>query len=248
MDSYLINLDKDRERLNFFAQRFYGLGLEFERIAAVDGRLMSAEERAHFAASRPRRGRPWAPGQIGCLLSHMEAWRRIEASGVDYAAVFEDDVHLADDLPQLLRSNSWIPAGADIIRLEPSTNRLRLLRNPVSQCNGRGVYSLKSTSWCTGGYIISRSLCQRLLALDPVHHDASDALLYNFKYSVIAQNSAIYQLSPAICMQDKFSAGDVIFESNIESVAADAWVKPRWEQRVKNLAARALGYYRVQYH
>ena len=35
-----------------------------------------------------------------------------------FAAVFEDDVHLAADIARLFSSVDWIPGDADIVRLE----------------------------------------------------------------------------------------------------------------------------------
>jgi glycosyl transferase, family 25 len=221
--SYLINLDKDRDRLEFFSKNFSRLGLTFERVAAIDGRLYSEQEHHAFEIQRPRnynrqRHKPWLRGQMGCFLSHMEVWRRIAEGKENFCAVFEDDEHISDDLRNLLFDDQWIPPEADVIRLETSTNRVRLSARPILTYLGRSVYKVKSTSWCAGAYLISRDTARALVALDKKYHEPADVILYNFEESVIAPTLNILQFNPALCTQDKhLASGNIQFASNIEA-------------------------------
>jgi len=222
--SYLINLDKDLDRLAFFQSNFDHLGIAFERIPAVDGRLFSGEDYQHFMSQRPRNynrtnTKTWLRGQMGCFLSHYNAWKKIAEGEHTFAAIFEDDIHIADDLHHILQDDRWIPGNVDIIRLETSTNRVRLSAHPVLNHQRRSLYGVKSTSWCAGAYIINRKTAQQLIALPTHYHEPADVMLYHFSESVIAPKLNILQFNPALCTQDKHLADEsnsVHFSSNIE--------------------------------
>lgn len=214
--SYLINLDQDADRLQFFKANFDRLGLAFERIAAVDGRQFSEADYQAFLRERPRQNKSWQRGQMGCFLSHYAAWQKI-ASGPDrFCAVFEDDVHVSDDLKDILADDHWITDEVDIIRLETSTNRVRLSRKPMLATANRPAFRVHSTTWCTGGYIISKRTAQALIELPAKYHQPSDAMLFSHDESAIAAQLVTLQFEPALCTQDKFN-DTVQFHSNIES-------------------------------
>ncbi|MES2673440.1 MAG: glycosyltransferase family 25 protein [Pseudomonadota bacterium] len=216
--SYLINLNKDDERLSFFTSNFKRLGMEFERISAVDGREFSEQDFRAFLEDRPRSNKKtWVRGQMGCFLSHHIAWTKIAQSNERFSAVFEDDVHVSEDLKSLLSDDNWIPNEIDIIRLETSTNRVRLTLQPLLIHAKRKIYGVKSTTWCTGGYILNRRAAQQLIELKPQHHQPSDVILFNFEDSIIAKKLNILQCYPALCTQDKHLAtGNLEFSSNLE--------------------------------
>jgi len=220
--SYVINLDKDTERLQFFSDNFTRLGLEFERISAVNGRNFSEQDYQEFLRTRPRNNKSWLRGQMGCFLSHFTAWQLIANGTEEYCAVFEDDVHISDDLKNILEDSNWIPENADVIRLETSTNRIRLSSSPVLEKSGRAAYKVMSTSWNAGAYILSKSTAQKLVALPHAQHQPSDILLFHFSESPIVSNLQILQFHPALCTQDKHHENSTNkFASNIEFKDAD---------------------------
>lgn len=216
--SYVINLDKDVDRLQFFSENFSSLGLSFERISAVNGKEFPEADYQQFMKLRPRNNKTWLRGQMGCFLSHFKAWELIANGSENFCTVFEDDIHISPDLKHILDDTSWIPDNADIIRLETSTNRVRLGTKPVAVKHGRAAYKVMSTSWNAGGYILSRSAAKKLVAIPPVEHQPSDILLFNFAESSLANQFHILQFYPALCTQDKHhSTGLNLFASNIES-------------------------------
>lgn len=246
MKTYVINLDKDTERLAFFSANFARLGIEFERISAVDGRTFSEEDYQAFMRLRPRRhNRTWLRGQMGCFLSHYTAWQKIAEGNERFCAVFEDDLHISDDLKKVLADASWIPNDVDIIRLDTSTNRVRLTSEPLVTVAGRKLYGVKSTSWCAGSYLLSKRAAQQLLALPTTEHEPADVILYNFEDSNIAKQLRILQCHPALCTQDKHLAignakasnNKANFSSNIEFPDNQP---PAWKKRLERLSPMAV--------
>jgi glycosyl transferase family 25 len=221
--SYLINLDQDTERLAFFTSAFSALGIDFERIPAIDGRRFSETDYQAFTRERPHHAHPWLRGQMGCFLSHYAAWEKIAHGQDRFCAVFEDDIHASEDLASILNNDRWLPDEIDLVRLETSTNRVRLSASPIQGPNERGVYTVHSTSWCAGAYLINRRAAQQLIALPSNLHEPADAMLYNFEDSVLARKFRILQFNPAPCTQDKHLAnGRINFASNIEFPTATA--------------------------
>lgn len=251
--SYLINLEQDSERLAFFESNFNRLGIGFERISAVDGRKFPEQQYQDFMKDRPRdHKKTWLRGQMGCFLSHYTAWQKIAEGEDRFCAVFEDDIHISDDLKQILNDDSWIPDEVDLIRLDTSTNRVRLTPQPYLTHANRQIFGVKSTSWCAGGYILNRRTAQQLVNLPVKYHEPSDVILYNFSDSIIARELKIFQFHPALCTQDKHLAtGSVGFSSNIEApVKKQSELKAKLEKAtpvdVVRAAYRSLtGYKRI---
>jgi glycosyl transferase family 25 len=202
---YLINLDRSPDRLEFVSRRLATLGLSFTRIPAVDGAALPEEQRAAFAAARPRDGRGWSAGQIGCFLSHFDAWRRIATGDTRWALVLEDDLHLSDALPAVIIDLCALENTIDIVRFE-STGQWLTLGAPVLKLAGRAVRPLRSSAWGAGAYIISRTAAARLIATNPKMHTPTDDFLFNRAGSAVADMLATYQLIPTVATQDKFSA------------------------------------------
>jgi glycosyl transferase family 25 len=252
MKTYLINLDQDTARLAFFASTFQRLGLPFERVPGIDGRLFSEADYQAFMRARPRHDKTWLRGQMGCFLSHHAVWEKI-ANGEDrFCAVFEDDIHASDDLKKILADDQWIGDDIDIIRLETSTNRLLLRPAAVLSRAGRGAFAVCSTSWCAGAYLIHRRTAQQLLALPARDHEPADVLLYNFEDSAIAGTLKILQFDPAPCTQDKhLVTGSIQFSSNIESASTQPGTLKRLFRQLSPMAVgRAIyrtlrGYRRI---
>ncbi len=229
---YLINLDRSADRLRFVTHRLDSLGLPFTRIAAVEGARLTADERAAFVAARPRDGkRSWRDGQIGCFLSHLDAWRRIAAGPDAYGLVLEDDIHLSDATPAILAELSWIPANADIVRLE-STGQWLSLGPPLASAAGRPVRRIRSAAWGAGAYLLSRQAAAQLMTSDPALQTPADDFLFNLAGSAIAQSLTTYQVVPALAVQDKFSAEDAIVEGFGSDIETDTV-----NQRLRGLSA-----------
>ncbi len=90
---FVINRRADHDRLAKFAGSAATFGLEFERIAALDGH----DPMAPLFLYRDLLGDAfWGadtikPGAFACYLSHAAAWRRLLASDHEMALICEDD-------------------------------------------------------------------------------------------------------------------------------------------------------------
>lgn len=241
MKLLLINLAKDEDRLAASRKRFAELGLSFERLEGVNGREMSEADFQAFIAPRPRDGKyQWTRGKVGCFLSHSRAWQICAEGEDDYVAIFEDDLHISDEMPYFLLNHDWLPDDFDIIRMESPTNRIKTARATVQEHRGRNIFRVQSTSWCAGSYILSKRGAQKLLGVPEQFHHNPDRFMFCYEDSVIASKLNTYQVSPSLTIQDKYfhtSPDQVAFHSNIETADVGSTDRITLAEKLKGLSA-----------
>ena len=135
--SWLINLEQDTARLGNSRRLFDGAGLAFSRIEAIDGRVL-AEKRVREVydarAARRRFKYPLVRAEIGCYLSHIEAWRKIADSGEPGGFVFEDDFAFDGDPVPVMDALSHDDGEWNMVKLFSIKTRPRVLaQRPLTQ-------------------------------------------------------------------------------------------------------------------
>ncbi len=154
---YVINMDKDMDRLARIASLLSQQGMEFERISGVKGLAVP-----NWAADDFREAN-LLPGEIGCYASHLVAARMLFDSGHNVAAIFEDDIILFDGLaPALTLIVEHAPNGWDLINIASSSRRSMLSVAKMSL--DRHIVRYSRYPWGTAGYLLSRSGAQKMLA------------------------------------------------------------------------------------
>jgi glycosyl transferase, family 25 len=115
---YLINLDRATDRRAYMDGQLRALGIDYERVAAVDGKALG-EDVADFDPAGYRRlhGRRRHPGEIGCYMSHLDCLRRFLDTDAEFALILEDDGRISDDLPSVLDAAIENAGDWDILRL-----------------------------------------------------------------------------------------------------------------------------------
>jgi glycosyl transferase, family 25 len=246
---FVINMERSKNRLDFIRCRLDELGLKHERIEGTDGNKLTECDITDFKSLRPRdHKRTWGTGQIGCFMSHATAWGALANGKEEFGLVLEDDLHLSDHLAQFLGSTDWIPNDADIVRLETTGQWLKLGKT-VSHVNDRAVRQVKSEAWGAGAYILRKSTAGSLIAVDPALHSPVDDFLFNKPASRIASDLNIYQVVPALCIQDKFELRDarvVGFGSEIEQGRINQRLRPLHAMR-RSLTSTLRGKVQVQF-
>ena len=107
---FVINLNESTERLERLKFEFERIGLDFERLPAVDGRALSDDQiLEHYSPELNRKKYfvPLSKPEIGVYLSHLTACEKIISENIDFGIILEDDIVLKDGfqmIPQVLRS------------------------------------------------------------------------------------------------------------------------------------------------
>ncbi|MEJ6390422.1 glycosyltransferase family 25 protein [Gymnodinialimonas ulvae] len=102
---HVINLAENTVRLDNVRRQLDAQGLAFERIDAVNGWALSEQDITQvYDAKRNRRyaRHDLVPAEIGCYLSHIDAWKRIAEGDGAGGFIFEDDFETDDTLAEVL--------------------------------------------------------------------------------------------------------------------------------------------------
>jgi len=197
---YVINLDRSPDRLARITKVFAGLGLEFTRVAAVDGNMLDETEYQSLIADSRLWDLPLTRNEVGCFLSHRECLRLGVEQGDPYFAIFEDDVTLSPHITRLLKEHDWIKSGTDMIKLDTANADCKLKPLRKTGVKPYRCGRLVSEHCCAGGYIVSRQAAIRLLSLTQRAFSAIDNIYFD-PYCGILQTLNVQQLVPAPVIQ-----------------------------------------------
>ena len=204
MKVYLINLDKDVERLSAADVQLRRLGVDYERVSAIYARDLTTEEKLR-AVNRFRwrcaTGLTVRDGEIGCALSHYGIYRRIVEQN-EPACVLEDDVILDKKFKTVLR---FVAEQLDITRpmvVLLSNHTRKAILSETSPALVRAVADQYAE-----GYVMTPKAATALLKANwplqvPCDHWGRWA-----KQGVIE----LYHANPTVCTQDQkqYASGTV---------------------------------------
>lgn len=116
---FVISLPRSKRR-PIITGRLAQLRIPFRFVDAIHGSTLNDETIADIyddARMRRRMGRSLTRNEIGCALSHREAYRQIIATGCEAAIILEDDALVTPALNMLLADWRQIPEAIDLISL-----------------------------------------------------------------------------------------------------------------------------------
>jgi glycosyl transferase family 25 len=226
MKSFIINLDRRPDRLKDITEVFKRSNIEFMRVSAVDGK--------EYAKTLDDWKYSLTPPEVGCFYSHIKCFELIAAGCDEYGVVFEDDVILSRHASYYLNDISWIPADADIIKLETTSEnkKVRLVDIQSLPVGGVKIARLRSMHCGTGAYIISKRMAQLIINRISSPTLPIDVLLFMPGPGPLT-DLEVYQLTPAICKQK-------LLESTID-VERSEWHALEVEERRRNKAPISFG-------
>jgi glycosyl transferase family 25 len=174
---YVINLEKDKERLEYITTQLKAQDIEFERFEAVDGTKIKDDIRLTSQCNTT-----CPDGLKGCAISHRTLWETMIEKDYKNILILEDDAILNSNLNSELQL-SWneVPNDFDILYLgstfycgdTSSYNKI------VTKLTNRKIENISEnilkTEGCGGlyGYIISQSGA-RNLTKEPIGFHVDD--------------------------------------------------------------------------
>jgi glycosyl transferase family 25 len=188
---YVINLTRSPGRRAFMAQGLAQAGVTPEFVAAVDGRAPRLQRLAPIGLSA---------AETALILSHRKAWRRLLASGADFAVVLEDDAHAGEHFADLLRAD-WSAHAFDAVKLETMFDSVWMARRgpPLA---GRELRRLGAEHLGAAGYLVGRAGAGKLLAMTRGLVEPVDQTLFG-REAVFSGRVRVLQLTPAAIVQDR---------------------------------------------
>lgn len=178
MHAYVINLARSPDRRAHITAELSKTGLEYKFVTAVDGRNLDLHDPAIIDSSMLARN-SFAAGTAGCALSHLAAYQKIIADGLDEALILEDDVTLPADLDSIADAVSSHLTGAEVALLNyasPDTCKISL-EGSVDLPSSRLLALPIDVSQVinAAAYVITREACERMnKSVLPVRAHADD--------------------------------------------------------------------------
>lgn len=98
MKAFVLNLERHTERRKAIEKQLKAREIEFEILSGVDGQCLSADTlNSVYSPSKTQSflGRQLTNGEIGCVLSHCMALRRVVSDNLSAALILEDDAFIS---------------------------------------------------------------------------------------------------------------------------------------------------------
>lgn len=156
MKVFIINLPESVERKECMLAQCKALSLDVELFNAVAGRKLTPEEVAMHSRELTE---ITTPGELGCALSHIAIYRKIVEQNIPYALIFEDDVVINKELPDILEKVSQSIGKKEIILLNQAK---QYLSKVVHAMPGYTIHPMAEAD-LTCSYIITRDAAAAML-------------------------------------------------------------------------------------
>ncbi len=178
MHAYVINLARSVDRRAHMTAELTKAGMDYEFITAVEGRELDLTDPAIVDPSLPDWTKTLAT-TTGAALSHLDAYQKIIAAGLDEGLVLEDDVLLPADLESLADAVAGQLTGAEVALLSvDSINACRVSEQGSVSLPGSRLLALPIDVYqprSGGAYIITREACERMIkSMPPVQRNIDD--------------------------------------------------------------------------
>ncbi len=197
---YIINIKRDTKRKKYMESLCNKFNLNVEFIEAIYGKEITQESIKKFYSKNKaiqEIGRELALGEIGCALSHIKIYKKIQEDNTLYALIFEDDVKFDQELIELLKLKDKFPKRWDIILLghHGIDRNIDTIGSFFYSKQLNSKYRIKKPcqlAFGTYGYLISNKGAKKLLNATKQLYKPIDDYTGDFKYS------NLYIVSPSI--------------------------------------------------
>lgn len=157
-----------------------------------------------------------SPVELACFISHIAVWQKAKSENQKYFGIFEDDIFLSKDSAQFLKSSDWISQDCKVIKIETFLEKV-FLSGPTLNVFDRKLQRLNFKHFGAAGYILSVDAVDLLIRYIQNSKKIVPIDWYLFLTPIEDNAFQVFQLVPAICIQDKILNEDGMFDSFLES-------------------------------
>jgi GR25 family glycosyltransferase involved in LPS biosynthesis len=163
-NAYIINLDRNKDRLDVTSKLLRDYGFDVKRYNAVDGKGLSdvkLNKYVHPYAMKSikdgyrNKHHELSYGGVGCYLSHLNLWKVLTDSDEKHMIIFEDDTFPMFTKESLKNTMKYVPDDWDIVLFGG-------IYNSNTQINDY-VCKIHSQFYCLHAYIINKNKLQKLI-------------------------------------------------------------------------------------
>lgn len=197
LNIYVVSLKKDVKKRELISKTLEGFGLKYRFIDAVYGKDLSEDVlnsyRVKSVGKIHDRGYSMTPGEIGCTLSHINAYKDMLDNDLSWACILEDDVILDErfkDFIECFNSSSLDPKSLYLLGGQNGLKErfiVKSLKNITTVGTEKFNKTIKSEQYIyrTCCYLISSCLAKKLIKLSQTSFILADDWNYLVKNSFI---------------------------------------------------------------
>lgn len=156
MDCYVINLEKNKDRMRNFQSSYNASDLATEQVIRINGIYGKEIPYENYISETPED--TLGAGMVGCFLSHLETFSQIEKGDKPYALIFEDDAKMDPKIYENTIQNvqNNVPDDWDVILLG------YLNYDPTHKYVDYGNYLHALHFWGLHGYLVNQNGAKKL--------------------------------------------------------------------------------------
>jgi glycosyl transferase family 25 len=173
---YVINLDRDTERMASIHANLVRIGLSYERLPAVMGKDVPDWEKLVDLPAYAWRNRLDVPraGEVGCTLSHLKAMETFLKTDAPWCVILEDDVEILPECVEVLaalgQKDDW-----DLVKLFCFHSGLPVKKRALA--SGHHLVSHLTRTTSSAAYVVNRRAAETLLkSMRPISEQVDHAL------------------------------------------------------------------------
>lgn len=173
---FVINLDRDIERMTSIRANLDALGLPFVRLSAVIGKDVTEWKKFVDLPAYAWRNRLDTPraGKVGCYLSHLKAMDTFLRTDAPWCIILEDDVEVLPScvnvLSSLAEEDDW-----DLVKLFNFHSGIPVKKRELAGGHWLVVHLARTTS--SAAYVVNRHAAATLLkSMRPISEQVDHAL------------------------------------------------------------------------
>lgn len=205
INHFIINAEEAKQRRYNISSVFHSLGMSPRFFPAIMGNQLTRNQIAQYVND----GGLLTLGEIGCALSHLSIYRSFLKTNEKYIFVFEDDVEIWSDFPQLAPMIAEFIGNQNkgaVLLLYKARARTREIQS-IGLSSVHILHSLAGTA--AHGYVINRIAAENILrAQTPLAFEIDAWALY---YKLLYLN--IYCLDQDIVSLNQKLAKDSLIDA-----------------------------------
>jgi glycosyl transferase family 25 len=172
---YVINMDKDINRLDKVTEECNKFNIKFQRFPGVNPNTLSEEEKNKYITKFCQNF--CTNGMIGCGLSHIKIYEDVINNNYNNVLILEDDIYFEDDFHYILNNAlDELPNDYDILYIGSFglsskdtyydyNNFLKIVSNKKTETNSYKTIYCPEFPLGTHAMIISNKGCKKLLEI-----------------------------------------------------------------------------------
>tara|TARA_B110000037_G_C17024757_1_gene466876 strand:+ start:234 stop:1016 length:783 start_codon:yes stop_codon:yes gene_type:complete len=192
-NTYFINMDINKFRLNYLTKQLKDNGIKINRFKAYSGKNLNRIELINN--NYLTKINILKDGQLGCAYSHCKLLEKIQNENIKYALILEDDVIIPKNFKKQIKNIlNYLPNEWDLLYLGGCNIKGKLINKYfIKPTINNNLYNL-----CAHAYIINKKSINKILKIiKPMTIPIDNQLRDNFK------NINVYFVNPNIIIQNK---------------------------------------------